>query len=64
MKGRNAVKIDFVLTGELASKLDETIGRGIASSKPEAVRMGLNLLFDRIERQDLTRARLRRLENV
>ena len=57
-----STKIDFDLTGELARRLDEIIQRGIVGSKPEAIRQALNEYFNRLDEQQLRRARLRLLE--
>jgi Arc/MetJ-type ribon-helix-helix transcriptional regulator len=50
------------LTGELARRLDEIIQRGIVGSKPEAIRQALIEYFNKLDEQQLRRARLRFLE--
>ena len=65
--GRNPVlsastKIDFILNGELADRLEEYIRRGYFATKPEAVRQALRHLFTDIDEKELQRARLRMME--
>ena len=62
MNDHYSTRIDFDLTGELARRLDETIQRGIVGSKPEAIRQALTEYFNRLDEQQLRRARLRLLE--
>jgi metal-responsive CopG/Arc/MetJ family transcriptional regulator len=57
-----STRIDFDLVGELARRLDEIIQRGIVGSKPEAIRQALIEYFNRLDEQQLRRARLRLLE--
>jgi len=60
--GRNpalsaSTKIDFILNGELADRLEKYIRRGYFATKPEAVRQALRHLFDEMEERDFHRAR-------
>jgi len=57
-----STRIDFDLVGKLARRLDEIIQRGIVGSKPEAIRQALIEYFNRLDEQQLRRARLRLLE--
>jgi metal-responsive CopG/Arc/MetJ family transcriptional regulator len=57
-----STRIDFDLIGELARRLDEIVQRGIVGSKPEAIRQALIEYFNRLDEQQLRRARLRLLE--
>ena len=57
-----STRIDFDLTGELARRLDDIIQRGIVGSKPEAIRQALTEYFNKLDEQQLRRARLRLLE--
>ena len=57
-----STRIDFDLMGELARRLDEIIQRGIVGSKPEAIRQALTEYFNKLDEQQLRRARLRLLE--
>jgi Arc/MetJ-type ribon-helix-helix transcriptional regulator len=50
-------KIDFVIEGELAEKLEAYVERGLFASKPEVVRDELRHLFEHLEEVDLQRAR-------
>jgi len=59
---RYSTRIDFDLTGELARRLDEIIQRGVVGSKPEAIRQALTEYFNKLDEQQLRRARLRLLE--
>jgi Arc/MetJ-type ribon-helix-helix transcriptional regulator len=59
---RYSTRIDFDLTGELARRLDEVIQRGVVGSKPEAIRQALTEYFNKLDEQQLRRARLRLLE--
>jgi Arc/MetJ-type ribon-helix-helix transcriptional regulator len=59
---RYSTRIDFDLTGELARRLDDVVQRGIVGSKPEAVRQALSDYFNKLDEQQLRRARLRLLE--
>ena len=58
---RYSTRIDFDLTRELAKRLDEIIQRGIVGSKPEAIRQALMEYFNKLDEQQLRRARLRLL---
>jgi Arc/MetJ-type ribon-helix-helix transcriptional regulator len=62
MNDHYSTRIDFDLTGELARRLEEIIQRGIVGSKPEAIRQALTEYFNRLDEQQLRRARLRLLE--
>jgi metal-responsive CopG/Arc/MetJ family transcriptional regulator len=57
-----STRIDFDLTGELARRLDEIIQTGIVGSKPEAIRQALMEYFNKLDEQQLRRARLKLLE--
>jgi hypothetical protein len=59
---RYSTRIDFDLTDELARRLDEIIQRGVVGSKPEAIRQALTEYFNKLDEQQLRRARLRLLE--
>lgn len=59
---RYSTRIDFDLTGELARRLDDIIQRGIVGSKPEAIRQALIEYFNKLDEQQLRRARLRFLD--
>ncbi len=59
---RYSTRIDFDLTGELARRLENMIKRGVVGSKPEAIRQALIEYFNRLDQQQLRRARLRVLE--
>jgi len=59
---RYSTRIDFDLTGELARRLDDIIQRGVVGSKPEAIRQALSEYFNKLDEQQLRRARLRLLE--
>ena len=59
---RYSTRIDFDLTGELARRLDDIIQRGFVGSKPEAIRQALTEYFNKLDEQQLRRARLRLLE--
>jgi hypothetical protein len=50
------------VTGELARRLDDVIQRGIVGSKPEAIRQALIEYFNKLDEQQLRRARLKLLE--
>jgi metal-responsive CopG/Arc/MetJ family transcriptional regulator len=62
MNDHYSTRIDFDLMGELARRLDEIIQRGIVGSKPEAIRQALTEYFNKLDEQQLRRARLRLLE--
>ena len=59
---RYSTRIDFDLTGELARRLDELIQRSVVGSKPEAIRQALTEYFNKLDEQQLRRARLKLLE--
>jgi len=63
MNGRNSVKIDFMLSGELAQRLCECLDKGYFATKPEAVRQALRHMFAEIDEKEFRRARLRMIEN-
>jgi Arc/MetJ-type ribon-helix-helix transcriptional regulator len=54
--------LDNQLGAALARRLDEIVQRGIVGSKPEAIRQALTEYFNRLDEQQLRRARLRLLE--
>jgi metal-responsive CopG/Arc/MetJ family transcriptional regulator len=59
---RHITRIDFDLIGELARQLDDIIQRGVVDSKPEAIMQALTEYFNKLDKQQLRRARLRLLE--